>query len=648
MAKANRDRRTARRRAASEQAAREQRAASKQAASERSPDKRSPGTRYRALATGRASAVFSLLALFAANFLWFSSFSFRTITADDLGAWSFFTGHPSLGELFLNGSGGKYRPVTNLVQYVLLQAFPNDYRSWVAFSTVLNFVVVAALFLLIRKLTKGDSIIALLGGLLYVTSRFSYYNILQLNGVMEALSLLFLVLIMYVTVSFYEDSRRWPGFALAGLYLLITLTHERYLALLPFLPLVPLFHGSLRRRSKVGLMALMCAPFVLNVVLKQFVLNSTLLMGTGGQPIALSPPQVAGFVAAGLANMAWINWGPDYLSGISFLRMDAEWQALVMIIFVALLVIVIWMAVRMIRTRDSAARRRELKGFALWLVLFLSLLLAASITFRQEYRWLYAPFVVLVAYFCYQYARLPMRAALRYGVLAIICILAVTADSYYKANERGVFFMGWQAAGDAAYDLTIGKYGQGMRERTLYVENASGLSGTFRGDLFLSPYLGKDYRKIVWVDSFAQIDPTTIDRDRSLFMWVDSSQSPARLVTSESDPTVFGVLRLEGWSSDDWIGHEGSAALTSPIAADVGLTLFVPEFIPANQVVVRLDGSVVFDASLAGGTTRSFTAHLHRGLNVVRVTCQQAISPATLGVGTDIRPLGCRLTVQKP
>src|SRR5664280_602207 len=112
-------------------------------------------------------------------------------------------------------------------------------------------------------------------------------------------------------------------------------------------------------------------------------------MGTGGQPIALSPLQVAGFMAAGLANMTWINAGPAYLSGISFLDMDARWQALVLVIFVALLAIVMWTAMRTIATRDPAVRWRELRGFELWGLLFLSMLLAASITFRQEYRWLY-------------------------------------------------------------------------------------------------------------------------------------------------------------------------------------------------------------------------------------------------------------------
>jgi hypothetical protein len=139
--------------------------------------------------------------------------------------------------------------------------------------------------------------------------------------------------------------------------------------------------------------------------------------------------------------------------------------------------------------------------------------------------------------------------------------------------------------------------------------------------------------------------PADVAAARALFQQYDLSSFSSPYSTLFSDRTGFGVLRFDGWSSDDWVGYEGRAALTAPAAANVRLTLFVPEFIPANQVVVRLDDSVVFDASVAGGTMRSFSVQVHRGLNVVRVTCQQAISPASLGVSGDIRPLGCRLTV---
>ena len=126
-----------------------------------------------------------------------------------------------------------------------------------------------------------------------------------------------------------------------------------------------------------------------------------------------------------------------------------------------------------------------------------------------------------------------MRTVIRYGVLVIICALAVTADGYYRANEGKVFFMYSEAIADSAYDATIGAYGPGMRDRTMYIENTRDIHWVLGEDLFLSPYLGKDYRKIVWVDSFAQIDPATIDRAKSLFLRMDWSQNRLVDVTSE-------------------------------------------------------------------------------------------------------------------
>jgi hypothetical protein len=142
--------------------------------------------------------------------------------------------------------------------------------------------------------------------------------------------------------------------------------------------------------------------------------------------------------------------------------------------------------------------------------------------------------------------------------------------------------------------------------------------------------------------------PPDIAAARAVYQQYRLSSFSSPGVLPGADPTVFGVLRGDGWYGDDWIGSEGRAGVTTPNDTDVGITVFVPAFIPANQVVVRIDESVVFDASVAGGTTRSLTAHLHRGLNAVRVTCQRAVSPASLGLGADVRPLGCQVTVLKP
>jgi hypothetical protein len=480
-----------------------------------------------------ALAVGSLLLLGVVNVLWFSVFPFRTVMGDDLGAWALYSGHPSFQDLFLTASGGKYRPVFTAAHYVLFGAFAADYRAWVAFSIVFNFVNVCLVFALVRRLTRGDTLIAFLAGLLYITSRFSYYNILQLNGVMEALGIFFLLLILHVAFEFLRSDSRWPGFALAGLYLLITFTHERYIVLLPFLVLLVVFKSRLTRRPKVLLLGLMCVPPLLMLALESMVFHSTVLMGTGGQPITFDPVQVMTFMAQGLANMFWINAGPAYLSGIKITNLAPGTLMLVIVVGVSLAVVGVLAMGRILTLKDPKERRAELKGLVLWMVLLLSLLLGASITIRQEYRWLYAPFVVCLVYFCYQMARLPWRPLARYGVLVALVVMAVGADFYYKQHEGNVFFLTGEAIADSTYDATMGRYGLGMSDRTVYVEKARDLAWVLGGTGFLAPYLGADYQKIVWVDDLNAIDLQAIDPANSLFLRMDWSQNKMVDVTSQ-------------------------------------------------------------------------------------------------------------------
>lgn len=492
-----------------------------------------PVERSVALRNSTALAVFALLLLGLVNVLWFNSFNFHTIMGDDVYAWAFYSSHPSFHDLFLTASGGKYRPVVTAAQYILFHQFSADYQAWVAFNVTLNFLIVCLLFALVRKLTRGDTIIAFLAALLYITSRFSYYNILQLMGVMEALCILLLVLILYVAAEFQQSDSRWPGFALVGLYLVITLTHERYLVLFPFLALLVLFKTGMKWRPKGLLLGLACVPPLLNVILKRLVFDTSVLMGTGGQAIGFDPVGVMKFMVKGLANMFWVNWGPDYLSGVTMSEVGPRARILVVLIAFALVAVIVLAAVRALRLKDRGERRAELKGFVLWLVLFLSLLLAASITIRQEYRWLYAPFVVCLVYFCYQFARLPGRVVVKYAVLVVLCVMLVGADSYYKRHEGNVFFFYGENIADSTYDATIGRYGRSMSERTMYVETRPDTQWILGGTLFLAPYLGLDHQNIVWVDHINAIDRGTVDPSRSMFFRMDPATGSLADVTSQ-------------------------------------------------------------------------------------------------------------------
>ena len=328
---------------------------------------------------------------------------------DDLYAWAYFAQGPSYHDILLEAPGGKYRPVLNAVHYVLFDLFWGDYRAWLAFNVALDIVIAALVFGLVRKVTRRDNLIAFLAAILFVTSRFSYYNVLQVMGLVESLSLLFLVLIVWTAVVFLRGRSTWPAFALAGLYLLVTLTHERYVVLLPFLLMVVVLKRHLSPAWKGMLAVVMVAPLLANVLLK-WLLGAEFLMGTGGQALGLDPALIAEFITKGLANMLWVNAGPWHLSGVPWGAVGGGARLLVGIIVFGIATIAILSVARVLRTRRRGIRVAEARRFLLFVALFFPLLLGASITFRQEFRWLYAPFVVGLVYFAYLASRITALA----------------------------------------------------------------------------------------------------------------------------------------------------------------------------------------------------------------------------------------------
>ena len=205
------------------------------------------------------------------------------------------------------------------------------------------------------------------------------------------------------------------------------------------------------------------------------------------------------------------------------------------VIVVTIVACVVAAVLRVIRDSSASRRRDEVKYFVLWFVLTGALLLVASITIRQEYRWLYAPWVVCLVYFFYQYARLPWRRLVSVGVLVFICVCVVGMDSYYRRYEANVFFFYGERIADSGRLATVGRYGDAMAGKTVYLEKSPEVDWIVGHDLLLAPYLGEGYRKIVWVDSFDSVDPATVRRDESVFLRLDW---PARQLVDVTDEVL--------------------------------------------------------------------------------------------------------------
>jgi hypothetical protein len=68
-----------------------------------------------------------------------------------------------------------------------------------------------------------------------------------------------------------------------------------------------------------------------------------------------------------------------------------------------------------------------------------------------------------------------------------------------------------------------------MSERTVYVEKRPDIEWILGGTLFLTPYLGPGYQKLIWVDDLNAIHVSAADRKRSMFFRMDATGSLANV-----------------------------------------------------------------------------------------------------------------------
>lgn len=451
---------------------------------------------------------------------------------DDLYCWFRMGNKTSFWEAFTDASANKYRPVLDVIHFILFKLFSYNYQLFFYFNILLNYVVIFALYKLIQKISNQNNIIAFLISIIYLTSRFSYYNILQLYGIMESVCLLLLLLIIKFSVDFMRTGKLNSACYFLGINLIIVFTHERYIALIPFLVLILLFNDSIKETLKSVLLVSLFVPLLLNFLLKKLVFNTRFLEGTLYVPLDFNPLSIVKLLIAGFLTVMGINAGPAYLNGISFKNVDVLTNIVIGII-IFLFIFVLVLVVTRYRTLDLSERKKELKIAFLGGVLFFSLLLVASIAIIQELRWLYAPFLVFLIYFSYQFSKISLHPIARYAVLFSLCFFVVRNDMYYKTFLPNVFFVEARKIADSVYDETIKKYGTEIKNYAVYIEKNRQLDWTLLGSLFFTLYSDDKNFTVNYVDNVRKIKLNKKDMSKALIFKLDGLRHKLKNITEE-------------------------------------------------------------------------------------------------------------------
>jgi len=396
-----------------------------------------------------------LFLLFLLNFVWFFTLGGKTLMGDDLVNWfTFFQKKTFVDAIFLNIDFEKYRPVYNLLQYVTFNLFGPNFKVFMFFNIFLNFLIVCLFFKIIKLVTRNNQFIAFSASILFITTRFSYYNLLQIIGSLEALSLLWFLSIIFCLLKAYKTNKNIWIYLMLIFNFLLLFTHERFMVLIPvlFIALMGLNRITLSKRMYFSLLLIL--PLVINYALKTLFFKINFLEGTSGTTITPSITTISKFMIDGILNIVGFIRGPRYLSGVSFADLSLLSQALSFLMFLVLLLF-FFKALRQLTNSERKERKNIIFLLSFFAITEFFLLLSASITIRQEFRWLFAPYIVFLVFISYLFSVTPIKRVIKYILLVIFIVSSIFVNLEYRGKLDLVYFTSSQKWADSFYDQTI-------------------------------------------------------------------------------------------------------------------------------------------------------------------------------------------------
>lgn len=399
--------------------------------------------------------ILSAIILWLAIEAWFDPLQFQVFAGDDLS--TFATSHTSVTE-FIRSSASvlhKFRPVAASIIFVIAQWTKCDYREIASIAMAIHAANAMIFFWLLFRAIRLPLALSIGVTVIAVFNRFATYLFMQDQAIMEGIAVALFLLLLIVSLSFLERPLIRYSLLLTLLFGLIVYTHERYLVLA--VPLILLSAGkfSFNRKSSIILAGGATVAALSYLGLKKFWLSSPILVGTGGRMIDFDISQICSFVWHGALNLVGINRGPAYLSLEDFPD-SPFWIQFVSIAAAVLSCCLIAAIVRDI-LRTPAGPEKKAAGLRLgfYVSTIAALLLAASITFRQEYRWLYTPFLALLSFLVIGAVRLNGdRKQWASWALTSLLLLSLCREIYLaRWHSRFYSFQSYQIANNLVTTL---------------------------------------------------------------------------------------------------------------------------------------------------------------------------------------------------
>jgi hypothetical protein len=501
----------------------------------------------------------------------------------------------------------KFRPVSSIFLLLQYNLFNTIIAHYMVANVLLQSISSALVFVIAYRLSEGNSLVALSIAIAVAVSRFAAYQVTQVIGPIEGLALLIFLSVIYSIIradSRKEDAWRW-GWTAVLLSFLLIYTHERYILITGWLCvafiLLPNFRALSRKQFAALLIACVALP-VFYVTYKVAVLNSQVMVGTGGTHLDFDLRRILSHVRQAVFSLLGFNEGPEYLIGVRLISL-ARYPAWVLATILACSVVLS----TLLGAKGALAAQAKPAPFPAWVsirwlilltLLTIFMLIPPVSTIRLEQRWLFAPFVLMLLVVAWAVGQTKSKAKLPiWTLIVILAASSILLDSIIMKHFNQVFFVSSARFADMAKRDIADKYAGASSDLDLLVDQSHCNWSLLNGGFFR--IYGGQARKLKCVSINDYVSGSKLDSGKRVF----AESSPGHLsdITDELQARIQfqpGRVSFDFLSAFPKGSINNTAKVATPSERGVLVMPWVSMFGAENTMTFLPGFSYRFDAVL--------------------------------------------------
>ena len=528
--------------------------------------------------------------------------SIRGLYQDDLFMWSTRRGVGFFKYVFPEQTR-KFRPVYWIVAWIYQGILKNNIYLIVPINIIIVAIIAIGVYFFAKEMAKSRGLAFALSAM-FLISRFSYYNIGQFLGVMEAMALVFALLMLYFLYLYIKNGKSIYFYYACGFYFLNCFTHERFMVLLPML----IFAAIVGKRKKILNALISIALFIMITFIRLLALKSFVPEGTGGSKVS-ETFNLADFfrsIRIEILYLLGINTGPEHLNGINFHNVNTALKIVIIIGILAAFAFII----KFIYSIAVYSKKIELswiKNILLFAGFIIGSMVSSAVTIRVEMRWVYAPYLFMLLLISYIYGAdksiivkrvksKKIKASpgkifhVSFTAVVLLFVWAfcmITADIYYRGYYDNIYIFIGQNRANSLADETYYKYGDDLSDKRIFI-----IKNDFKLSKFDSLEFFRSYDQNIREDIV-----TFIESYRSIGQIDDDMIVLSEDLKNNSYQDVTDFLRnikienVYGHYSDGWTDEEAKLNVMSGENGEIHFEIMYPgELNGDEEIEIEVNG----------------------------------------------------------